>query len=69
MASVPSGKKTEPIRVWLSEPLELALRRAADVDERSLSEFIELILRRWAWGNVKQMPEESEGPVRTGQDR
>lgn len=40
------GKKTEPIKVWVTPELELALRRLADEDHRKLSPYVELILRR-----------------------
>jgi cytidylate kinase len=36
-------KKTECVKVWLSEPLELELRRMADRDSRKLSEYICLL--------------------------
>lgn len=45
-------KKTEKVYVWLSEPLELELRRLADVDGRKLSEFIGFVLRQYVYGHA-----------------
>lgn len=38
-------KKTQPIRVHVGESLEVALHRLAAADERSLSDYIERVLR------------------------
>ena len=62
MASVPDkDKKTEAIRVYVSEPLELALRRLADDNDRSLSEYIALVLKRHVYGHGKCGQPEGEG--------
>lgn len=58
------GKKTEGIKVWLSEPLELELRRMADRDSRKLSEYICLVLRRHAWGHAASPVSDEEGAMR-----
>jgi cytidylate kinase len=57
-------KKTECIKVWLSEPLELELRRMADRDCRKLSEYICLVLRRHAWGHAASTVADGEGAIR-----
>lgn len=64
MASVPE-KKTEAIRVWVEPDLELRLRRLAEQEDRSLSEYIALLLRRHVYGNDKTTWPNSEGPDRT----
>lgn len=57
-------KKTESVKVWLSEPLELELRRLADADCRKLSEYIGIVLRRHVWGNSASAAAEAEGALR-----
>jgi hypothetical protein len=57
-------KKTESIKVWLSEPLELELRRMADADSRKLSEYIGIVLRRHVWGHSASGAADSEGAIR-----
>lgn len=41
-----SEKRTEPVKVWLTPEDELALRRLADDDERKLSGYIRVVLRK-----------------------
>ncbi len=53
------GKKTEPVKVWLSEPLELELRRLADLEERKLSDYLGLVLRRHVYGHASRMTDAS----------
>lgn len=57
-------KKTEAVKVWLSEPLELELRRLADRDDRKLSEYIGMILRRHVYGHGASVLSDPEGSVR-----
>lgn len=57
-------KKSEAIKVWLSEPLELELRRLADRDERKLSDYIGILLRRHVWGHLARPTDETEGANR-----
>jgi hypothetical protein len=57
-------KKTGCIKVWLSEPLELELRRMADRDSRKLSEYIGLVLRRHVWGHAACPTQDAEGAMR-----
>jgi hypothetical protein len=57
-------KKTGCIKVWVSEPLELELRRLADRDDRKLSDYIGTVLRRHVWGHVPRLSDEMEGPNR-----
>lgn len=68
MASVPE-KKTEAIRVWVESDLELRLRRLAESEDRSLSEYIALLLRRHVYGNDKALWPNGEGSYRTDSDR
>lgn len=44
-------KKTQPIRVHVGESLEMALHRLAAADERSLSDYIERVLRFHVFGH------------------
>ena len=57
-------KKTSYVKVWLSEPLELELRRLAEHDERKLSDFVGLILRRYVYGNGARASDELDGANR-----
>jgi cytidylate kinase len=57
-------KKTGCVKVWLSEPLELELHRLAARDDRKLSEYIGLVLRRHVFGHVALTGSDSEGPNR-----
>lgn len=68
MASVPE-KKTEAIRVWVEQDLELRLRRMAEDSDRPLSEYIALLLRRHVYGNDKTLWPNSEGSGRPDSDR
>lgn len=54
------GKKSEPLRIWVSEPLELELRRLADRDDRKLSDYVELILRRHVFGHLAHTTDSTE---------
>ena len=58
------SKKTEGVKVWLSEPLELELRRLADLDDRKLSDYIGLVLRRHVWGQAACPVQDAEGAMR-----
>lgn len=40
------GKKTASVRVHMEDELELALRRLADTDERDLSAYCRIVLKR-----------------------
>lgn len=55
-----ADKKTEGVKVWLSEPMELELRRLADIDGRKLSDFIGHILRRYVYGNAIRLSDEDD---------
>jgi len=48
------GKKTECVKVWMTERMFRDLSRDAMFDDRKLSDFIGLILERWAYGNTRQ---------------
>lgn len=55
-------KKTECVKVWMSEKLFIDLNRAAILDDRKLSEYIGLLLERHAYGISRRFDE--EGPNR-----
>lgn len=57
-----SDKKTECVKVWMSERLFVDLNRLAIGDDRKLSEYIGLLLERAAYGLAK--PRQSEVPNR-----
>lgn len=57
-------KKTESVKVWLSEPLELELRRLADREDRKLSDYIGTVLKRHVWGHGAAAAEPAEGSIR-----
>lgn len=44
-------KRTQGLRVWVSEPLELELRRLAENDGRKLGEYCGFVLQRWVYGH------------------
>ena len=48
------GKKTECIKLHVSEKTYLALCRNAARDDRKLSDFIGRICERWLYGNDSQ---------------
>lgn len=57
-------KKTECLKVWMTERLFVDLNRLAILDDRKLSDFIGLILERHAYGNARRIEREDEGPNR-----
>lgn len=59
-----SDKRTECVRVCMSERMFVDMnRRAVDAD-RTLAEFIYLLARNWTYGNGNPVPGSSEGPER-----
>lgn len=56
------AKRSEPIRIYVSEPLELALRRLAEENDRSLSEYIAPVLKKHVYGHIKCACGDGEGP-------
>jgi hypothetical protein len=57
-------KRSECIKVYVSEPLELELRRLADGEDRKLSDYIAIVLRRHVFGHLAPGMEETQGPNR-----
>lgn len=57
-------KKTKDVKIWLSEDLELELRRLADREERKFGEYLGLVLKRHAWGHAATGAGEGEGASR-----
>ena len=62
-----SDKKTECVKVWMSEKLFIDLNRAAILDDRKLSDFIGLALERLAYGISRRT--DGEGPNRPDEGR
>jgi fructose-1,6-bisphosphatase/sedoheptulose 1,7-bisphosphatase-like protein len=57
-------KRTACVKVYVSEPLELELRRLAEADDRKLSDYIAVILRRHVFGHVALTAGDQQGPDR-----
>lgn len=57
-------KKLASIKVHVSEPLELELRRLAERDDRKLSDYIGMILRRHVYGHLPRATDDPEGSNR-----
>lgn len=62
-------KKTECVKVWMSERLFVDLNRLAILDDRKLSDFIGLILESKAYGDVRRLHRDEEGPNRADSPR
>lgn len=63
MASAPPAaaeKKTESVKVHMDERLYIDLNRLAVLDDRKLSEYIELLLRRHCYGHSSRRVSEAE---------
>jgi len=61
---VSDDKRSECLKVYVSEPLELELRRLADGEDRKLSDYIAIVLRWWAFGHAASRPGDVQGPDR-----
>ncbi len=59
-----ADKKTVDVKVWMDEKLELELRRLAEADDRKLSEYIALILRKHVYGHGVVAGADGQGPNR-----
>jgi hypothetical protein len=59
---VSDDKKTECVKVWMSERLFVDLNRLAILDDRKLSDFVGILLERAAYGLAR--PRGTEGPDR-----
>jgi hypothetical protein len=57
-------KKTEPVKIWMSERLFVDLNRLAIADDRKLSEYIGVILSRHVYGHFTRRPELEDGANR-----
>lgn len=55
------GKKSVDVKVWMEAPLELELRRLAEANDRKLSEYIWVVLRRHVYGHGAAVAAEREG--------
>lgn len=56
------GKKTETIKVHMSEELFLMLTRLAEAEDRSLSDLCERALRFHAFGHAASLAQRDEKP-------
>ena len=61
---VDDGKKTSRAIVWMSPELELALHRLAAADDRKLSDYIGVVLRRHVFGHGAPVPCDEKDAVR-----
>lgn len=50
-----ADKKTQRIPVYVSEPLELELRRLADLDGRNFGEFCGRVLQQYVYGHAVKL--------------
>ncbi len=58
------SKKTASIRVWMSPELELELRRLSDRDDRRVSDYCAMVLRRHVYGHAAGGEGDGEVPDR-----
>lgn len=58
------GKKTSRLMVWVAPALELELHRLALADDRKLSEYVGVLLRRHVYGHSACSSDDAEGAVR-----
>lgn len=57
-------KKTEAVKVWMDERLFVDLNRLAILDDRKLSEYINVVLGRHVYGHGTRPPQTPEGAGR-----
>ncbi len=57
-------KKSEALKIWISESLLLELSKLADVDDRKLSDYVARVLERHVYGHRRAPDAGQEGPVR-----
>jgi hypothetical protein len=57
-------KRSECVKVYVSEPLELELHRLASANDRTLSDYIAVILRRHVFGHAAPILDDKQGPDR-----
>lgn len=57
-------KRSECLKVYVSKPLELELRRLADGEDRKLSDYLAIVLHRHVFGHVAPGVEAAQGPDR-----
>ena len=56
-----STKRTECVKVCMDEQMLLDLNRQAIREDRKLSDYLYLVLRGWAYGNLAREPSGNEG--------
>lgn len=61
---MPDEKKTEQVKVWMSERLFTDLSRIAQSQDRKLSDFIAVVLEGHAYGHLRKAPTGDEGAER-----
>jgi hypothetical protein len=52
-------KKTEQVKVWMTERLLTDLSRLADANDRKLSDYITVILEHHVYGHLRKAPEKT----------
>ena len=62
-------KKTESVKVWMSEPLKVALMHLAADEDRALSEYIVHVLTLHVYGHARPRGQEMRGAERGDQGR
>lgn len=61
----PPAKKDNQVKAWVDDPLYAELARLADADDRSLSEYVERVLRTHVFGHRARRGGDGEGPNQT----
>ena len=56
-----TSKRTECVKVCMDEQMLLDLNREAIRQDRKLSDYLYLVLRRYAYGNLTREPSGNEG--------
>lgn len=67
--TVRDDKRTEELKLRLTERELLDVSRLAAMDERSISEYIVLSLRRSMYGSLATKLQAQQGPDRAGEGR
>jgi hypothetical protein len=57
-------KKTESVKVWMSESLKVQLMHLAADNDRALSEYIVHILMLHTYGHARRRGQDAEGAAR-----
>lgn len=66
---VDDRKRSEAVKVWLTERELVDLSRLAAREDRKLSELIRVIVRRFMYGTINPEIEDVHGSIRPDQER